>query len=136
MLLVRRIGTALVALAAAAVLVSCTGDPTPPRVMTPPETTSIAVPSAIPNDPALRAAVALRSCAAAPGGWRATGSVANTTASARDYRITILFTTTTATVIGQGSATVHVAAGDTTRWVVSPRFAAASPTLCVLSGVA
>jgi len=132
----RLVGTGLTALAAAAVLVACTGEPAPQRTTPAPRPTSIAVPSAIPNDPALRADVALRTCSAAPRGWRAAGMVTNSTGSARDYRITILFTTSAATVIGRGRATVHVGAGRTARWVVSPVFAAASPTLCVLSGVA
>ncbi|GAA2073216.1 hypothetical protein GCM10009840_02880 [Pseudolysinimonas kribbensis] len=131
----RLLGSGLVAIALAVALVGCTGGPAATRSPSP-TPTSAAVPSSIPNDPALRADVRMRSCAAVEGGWAAAGRIANTSGERHDYRITVLFTSKNATVIGVGATTVPVKAGAQRNWRIRSSFVAASPTLCVLSGVA
>jgi hypothetical protein len=134
---VRLLGSVLGAIAVAIALVGCTGGPAPTHSRTPsPTPTSAALPSSIPNDPALRSDVRMRSCAAVAGGWSAGGRITNTSGERRDYRITVLFTTTDATVIGVGATTVPVRPGTQRNWSIRSSFVAASPTLCVLSGVA
>jgi hypothetical protein len=78
----------------------------------------------------------MTTCDAVKGGWNAEGRIVNSSHRSRDYRITVLFTSPDATVIGVGSTTVHVATGATGDWAIRERLVAASPTLCVLSGVA
>jgi len=125
-----------------AVLVSlagCTGataSPAPGRSTTKAPATAVALPPAIPNSPKLHRDVAMNSCDAARGGWAAGGRIVNTSSRGRDYTITVLFTSAKATAIGIGKTKVHVGAGTNRDWKIRAKFAPASPTLCVLSGVA
>jgi hypothetical protein len=98
-------------------------------------TGATAVPTAVPNKPALRANVAISSCTARPGGWRAAGTVHNPASHAAKYRITVFFTTQHATVIGAAATTVSVGAGAKKSWRANAKFHPAKPTLCVLRGV-
>jgi len=136
---VRRIGLpglVPVAIAVVIALAGCTGALAAPHRTGPaPTPTSASVPARIPDDPALRPDVSVRECTATKGGWRASGRIVNR-GSAHDYRVTVLFTTDRATVIGVGATSVRVGAGATKRWTVAASFVAATPTLCVLSGVA
>jgi hypothetical protein len=132
------LGSGPVAIAAVIALAGCTGAPAARHGATDPvpTPTSASVPARIPNDQGLRGDATMTSCAASSGGWGASGRIVNSTGSARDYRLTVLFTSDTATVIGVGTATVHVAAGAQRDWRIRGAFTPASPTLCVLSGVA
>lgn len=133
-----RLVSALTATAAVIALASCTSSPmathrTAKAVPTP---ISVAVPATIPNDPGLRADASMTSCSASKGGWGAAGRIVNSTGKAHDYRLTVLFTSDKATVIGLGTTDIKVPAGQTARWSIRAVFVTASPTLCVLSGVA
>lgn len=132
------LGSGLVAIAAVIALAGCTGAPAASHRTrgSTPTPTSASVPAKIANVPALRKDATMSSCAAAAGGWRAAGRITNSTGAAHDYRLTVLFTSDQATVIGVGSTTVHVVAGGRGSWAIRAEFAAGSPTLCVLSGVA
>ncbi len=94
-----------------------------------------AVPTAVPNKPALRTKVAINACAAAAGGWAASGTARNPGKTSTTYRITVFFTTKNATVIGTAATKVHVPSGATRRWRADAKFTAANPTQCVLRGV-
>ncbi|HEY4224743.1 MAG TPA: hypothetical protein VGM70_02930 [Pseudolysinimonas sp.] len=126
------------AIAAVLALAGCTVAPAAPHLgaTASPTPTSAVLPPVIPNDPGLRSDASMTSCSSAKGGWRASGQIANSTGDARDYRLTVLFTSSKATVIGSGTATVHVRAGQKVPWSIRADFVPASPTLCVLSGVA
>jgi hypothetical protein len=93
-----------------------------------------AVPTAVPNTPALRKNVTLSSCAAADKGWQATGT-ASTGDKAADYTITVFFTTSRGTVIGTGQTKVTVKPGTNPTWKVDGAFNPAPDTRCVLRGV-
>ena len=93
------------------------------------------VPTSVPNDPARRADVTLAHCAAAPGGWAAGGTIQNPRTKASTYRITVFFTTTSATVVGVGKASVHVSGGASQAWQAVGHFHPPAKTLCVLRGV-
>ncbi len=125
------------AVAAAIPLAACTGvSPAPHPSTGRSHSVEVVVPTSIPNDPALRHDVAMSSCDPAEAGWSAGGRVVNPSGQGRDYRITVLFTSSEATVIGAGRTTVHVDAKGRSTWRVRAKLAPASPTLCVLSGVA
>jgi hypothetical protein len=93
------------------------------------------VPTKVPNDPDLRSGVTMNECRAAPAGWVAGGKVTNSGKKSIDYKITVFFTTTGATVIGTKGVTVQVAPGATESWKARGRFRAPAHTLCVLRGV-
>lgn len=93
------------------------------------------VPADVPNDPALRSQVSVSSCSSVDGGWRAAGKATNPGTSPATYRITVFFTTSTATVIGTAHTRVTVKPGEDKEWTVSDAFAAPKKTLCVLRGV-
>ena len=93
------------------------------------------VPTKVPNRPDWRSDVTLTACRSAKGGWEAGGTAHNPSDSRRVYRLTVFFTTTSATVIGVGHSSVSVPAGASRPWKVAGRFTAAPRTLCVLSGV-
>jgi hypothetical protein len=93
------------------------------------------VPTKVPNRATWRKDVSLTTCRSSPGGWVARGTIDNPAKAAREYRLTIFFTTTSATVIGVGHSTVRVEAGASRPWQVTSRFTAAPKTLCVLRGV-
>ena len=56
--------------------------------------------------------------------------------SPASYKITVFFTTSSATVIGYGDTVIQVAAGQTKPWTVRGTFDAPKGTRCVLRGVA
>jgi len=134
----RPLVSGLAAIAAMIALAGCTSVPATQHhaATVRPTPTSAVLPPTIPNDPGLRSDASMTSCSAAKGGWGASGQIANSTGTTRDYRLTVLFTSSTATVIGSATAKVHVAAGQKARWSVHSALVPAAPTLCVLSGVA
>jgi hypothetical protein len=93
------------------------------------------VPVDVPNNPDLRRQVAIASCKATHRGWQATGTATNTTKKSRTYRITVFYTTQSATVIGAARTQVTLAPGAQKSWTATDRFAAPKNTLCVLRGV-
>ncbi len=100
------------------------------------DTSATSVPTSVPNDITARRNVAVRSCAAAPGGWSAAGTASNPTTSQVTYRITIFFTSSQATVEGFGDATVTVGPGQMSSWTVTTAIPVAdSRSQCVLRGV-
>jgi PBP1b-binding outer membrane lipoprotein LpoB len=88
--------------------------------------------SKIKNDPTKRKAVALTTCRATHGGWLAGGSITNPHATMTTYRITVFFTTATATALDYARATVKVAAKAKKTWQAAATFARPSGVLCVL----
>jgi hypothetical protein len=133
------LGVVVGGIAALISLAGCTGvtaTPAPAPSTTKAPVTDVALPPAVPNNPKLHRDVAMNSCDAAKGGWVAGGRIVNTSSKGRDYKITVLFTSAKATAIGVGKTTVHVRAGTDRDWNIEAKFVAASPTLCVLSGVA
>lgn len=93
------------------------------------------IPADVPNDPTLRTQVAVSSCKAVAGGWRASGTASNPGKKPATYRITVFFTTEHATVIGTGRTRVSVDPGGHETWSVSDDFKAPEGTQCVLRGV-
>jgi hypothetical protein len=94
------------------------------------------VPARVPNSVAARRNATLASCHSADGGWQADGTVKHAGGSAASYKITVFFTTSSATVIGYGDTVIQVAAGQTKPWTVRGTFNAPKGTRCVLRGVA
>jgi hypothetical protein len=117
-------------------LAGCTGSSAPRPSATKAPAAHVALPAPIPNNPKLHRDVAMNACSATKGGWSAGGHIVNTSSKGRDYKITVLFTSSKATAIGVGKTTVHVGADAGRDWRIQAKFAATSPTLCVLSGVA
>jgi hypothetical protein len=93
------------------------------------------IPSKVANDPADRKNVVMTSCEAAKGGWQAGGTATNPTKKDVEYKITVFFTTTSATTINTASTDVPVKAGQTVKWSAKQDFAAPKEMLCVLRGV-
>ena len=93
------------------------------------------VPAQVANKPALRADVNLASCSARTRGWQASGTVHNPRSAVHRYKITVFFTTDSATVIGVATASVRVPGKASRPWTAGATFHAAQPTLCVLRGV-
>lgn len=93
------------------------------------------VPIDVPNTPELRADVELTTCEEAEGGWQSSGTVTNLGTDARDYTITVFFTTDGGTVIGVGDTSVSVAAGESEDWSITAALTPAPKTVCVLRGV-
>jgi hypothetical protein len=91
--------------------------------------------SAIVNDVDKRKAVVITKCAAADGGWSASGTAKNAGTSDTTYAITVFFTDSHATVQDFATTSVTVKAGQTENWSAAKKFVAANPTLCVLRGV-
>ena len=94
------------------------------------------VPARVPNSVAARRNATLASCHSADGGWQADGTVKHAGGSPASYKITVFFTTSSATVIGYGDTVIQVAAGQTKPWTVRGTFDAPRGTRCVLRGVA
>ena len=94
------------------------------------------VPTSVPNNPSRRANVIMAKCSAAPGGWAAAGTVHNPAGQPSAYRITVFFTTTSATVIGVATTSVSVPARSSKPWQAVGHFRAPAQALCVLRGVA
>jgi len=93
------------------------------------------VPASVPNKPAWRQDATVTTCRSTSGGWSAGGSVHNPGKKLRVYRVTVFFTTTSATVVGVASARVRVPAGADRPWRAIGHFTAPPKTLCVLRGV-
>lgn len=98
-------------------------------------TTVGTIPTVVPNNLDKRGAVALTGCAAARNGWEASGTATNPDKGATKYMITVFFTTNQATVEGDGTTTIDVAAGKAAHWKIDARFSADPSTTCVLRGV-
>jgi hypothetical protein len=105
------------------------GSSTTTAVKTPP------LPKNFPNSKAARQNVDLSSCVTAPGGWSASGTAHDPSASAGKYKITVYFTDSKATTIGYGQTEVSVQPGKSATWKVADKFNAPSKVLCVLVGV-
>lgn len=94
------------------------------------------VPTAVTNNVEKRKTVQITKCQARPGGgWMASGTARNTGSTEQTYRITIFFTTTSATFIASADTTVKVAAGKTEQWSAGSVFKNPEAMLCVLRGV-
>jgi hypothetical protein len=93
------------------------------------------VPTNVPNVVAKRKQVSLTGCKAAAGGWGASGTASNNGTDPAKYTVTVFFTNAKATVVGTASTDVTVAPGKKQNWSATGKFAAPSPTLCVLRGV-
>ena len=135
------------AIVIASALAACGGSPSPMPSVSPTPTVTFAglppgvspdehVPMSVPNDPALRAAVKVTDCARSDSGWTASGTAKNSGGDAVDYRVTVFFTSATATVLETADAVVSVAPNGSEEWKVEASFAAPDDTLCVLTGVA
>jgi hypothetical protein len=98
-------------------------------------TAATAVPTKVANKAALRKNVTLSTCKTVSGGWGASGTARNPLHRPATYSITVFFTTTHATVIGNAATRVHLKAEATKKWSVSTRLHTPSSTLCVLRGV-
>ena len=94
------------------------------------------IPTSVANNVDARKGVAITKCAATEDGWQAVGTAENSGKSAREFKITIFFTTTSATVINSTTTSVKIDAGKTAKWTASGKFKAASEMRCVLRGVA
>jgi hypothetical protein len=82
-----------------------------------------------------RKSVLLTGCAAASGGWQASGTATNPESTAAKYTITVFFTDQHATVENFAVTDVTVAPGQTAHWQASKKFTASPKSLCVLRGV-
>lgn len=94
------------------------------------------LPTEVPNSAEDRANVAIGTCEASDGGWRAGGTAVNTGDAEVTYEITVFFTTEGGTVIGYGGTEAAVPASKTADWSVEAEFVAPDSTQCVLRGVA
>lgn len=93
------------------------------------------VPTKLANQPAVRKDVVQTSCTAVPGGWGVAGTVKNSAAKPRTYKIVAFFTTVQATTLDFAQASVKVAPGQTAKWTASKKFAAQKQMRCVLAGI-
>lgn len=93
------------------------------------------LPSKVLNQPAVRKDVVTSGCASVPGGWGATGTVTNSSAKERTYKIVVYFTTTHATALDYAQASVTVAPAKTQKWNASKKFDAQQQMYCVLAGI-
>lgn len=141
--------TLAVALTGAAVLLTgCTATPTPTHTPKPSASSSAAainglpagvhpatIPADVPNSVEARKQVQLSTCTGSGTQWKAAGTIKNTTDTAKDYRITVFFTTPTATVVDSAQTTVSLDAGASGKWVAGKDFTTGGTLLCVLRGV-
>ncbi len=107
--------------------------------------TSSAAPTALPtqaslpplakNDVTARKQITQTGCAAVPGGWAATGTAKNPGSSPVTYKITIYFTTTSATTLNYAVTSVTVPPGQTAKWTARKRFKAQQQMLCPMPSV-
>jgi hypothetical protein len=100
-----------------------------------PTTESVTLPS-YRNDVMRRPEVKLTSCAAAPGGWTASGVITNLATTSHDFVLTVFFTDSSATVLASGKTSVTVDAKRSGRWHITAQFASPKVVLCALVGVA
>ena len=94
-----------------------------------------AVPTKVPNDPALRQNVSVTDCSKTAKGWKAAGKATNPTDKPLDYTLTVFFTSDKATVLNTADTTVKVDPGKSANWTVQKDFPTTPKTLCVLRGV-
>ncbi len=83
----------------------------------------------------LRPRVETTGCQSVPGGWEALGTIHNSGRLSHDFRLTVYFTTASATVLSSATSSVPVKAGSSGSWAVTSRFVAAPVVRCVLVGV-
>lgn len=95
-----------------------------------------AVPAGVPNDRVDRLNVSLTTCQNTTLGWRAGGSIRNSTKAPATYQVTVFFTTTEGTVLSFGDTRVDVPAAASQEWSIESSFVAPESTLCVLRGAA
>jgi hypothetical protein len=96
----------------------------------------VAVPTAIPNDPATRSDVTMSACVPTKDGqWRASGTIRNHAATDHNFHITVFFTNRASTVIGFAQASIRVGSGAKKLWQATGSAQDLAPTICVLRGV-
>lgn len=141
--------TIAVALTGVAVLLTgCTAAPAPTHTPTASSSSSgpainglpagvhpATIPTDVPNTVEARKQVQLSTCAGSGTQWKAAGTIKNTTDTKKDYRITVFFTTPTATVIDSAQTTVSLGAGASGKWTAAKDFTTGGKLLCVLRGV-
>ncbi len=80
--------------------------------------------------------MAITKCVSTPGGWKASGNAVNSSDTKRfKAKITVFFTTTSATVLDYAQTSVDVAPGKTGTWTAAAKFKAEPTMRCVLRGV-
>ena len=150
--MIRRLSGVLLAMVAGAALAGCsssgggdtpaspsrsgtsTGSPTSATRV--PSQHPLPNPSKISNSVKLRRQVAITKCVSAPGGWKASGNAVNSSDTKRfKAKITVFFTTTSATVLDYAQTSVDVAPGKTGTWTAAAKFKAEPTMRCVLRGV-
>lgn len=77
----------------------------------------------------------ITSCVSTPTGWKAVGSAVNPAKKAVRLKITVFFTTVSATVLDYSQTKVTVPPGATRTWTAAARFDAEPTMRCVLRGV-
>ena len=85
---------------------------------------------------AKRKAVKIEKCEATSDGWQAIGTVTNPGQNTTDYKVTVFFTTSKATVIATAAADVTVKANKTGQWTAKAKFKGEDGMRCILRGVA
>jgi len=83
----------------------------------------------------LRPDVSTTSCEASSGGWTASGVIDNKQSSAHDFRLTVYFTDSHATVLSAGQTSVAVEPNSIKPWSIASKFNAPPGVVCVLVGV-
>jgi hypothetical protein len=132
----------------AVLLTGCTAAPAPTRTPKPVASSTAAainglpagvhpaaIPTAVPNTVEARKQVQLSTCTGSGTQWKAAGTIKNTTDTKKDYRITVFFTTPTATVVDSAQTTVSLDAGASGKWTAAKEFTTGGKLLCVLRGV-
>ena len=94
------------------------------------------VPTKVANDVGDRKNVVMNACKTTGDGWGASGTATNPGKKDVTYKVTVFFTTTSATTIDSASTDVAVKAGETVTWDAAKKFKTPSEMLCVLRGVA
>lgn len=114
---------------------SVTSSKAPSSPSRPALTPASSIPPPTGNVVSLFKTVTMSSCEAAPGGWKAAGTIHNTTGKAHGYQILVYFTTDQATVIDSADTTVSVATGQSATWHASAKFKTAPKMRCVIVSV-
>ena len=136
------VGVLAVSFCAVACSTSCSSSPkssvvssVAPSSTAPLTQNSLPPASAIVNNVDKRKSIAVTKCIAADGGWAVSGTAANPSTADVSYAITVFFTNDHATVEDFATAAVTVKPGQTVAWSATKKFAATTPTNCVLRGV-
>ncbi|MGL5852625.1 MAG: hypothetical protein ACRCZD_17740 [Phycicoccus sp.] len=129
-----------VALTGLLLVTACSGGepdagPTPSRTTSTPVVRVTPPAENIVNEPAARKDVTQQGCAAAEGGWGASGTVRNSTTKEAAYTIVVSFTNSKSTVLARGTQKLKVAPGKSAKWSTSAKFKAPKDVVCVLRGV-